>query len=698
MMKKKLNSAIARAICCTCLLTVSSFSYAATVDWKPELVEAAGSVRGPGEPIRFKLPRLPREALQRLALEFDDMDVTGFVTTEGDFAVFTSPQPIAYGAHRLRMVEYATDGNIIERGLWTVEIRQSAAFREAQLQAATTLNASQRIADDLPEPSPEKRSANASARLQGLLADDGWKVNGSMDFLYAGQPAPAAGGTQSSLKNVGRYLVTTEAGPVVAQVGHHSIAPDNIVMRGFNRCGGSIGAQSLETGTSATAFSISSQDVGGLQDGFCAGNSENRTNGVVLSSRPVSSQRDALALSATHVDGEGPSQSGAIGTGIAGDQTRSSGRATGILADSNLFDRRLRLRGEYASSVFDLDGRGRDTDLDGTLDSNLPAENDRAYTGLLTYTPWHDMVVRELPLVWNMGVEKKRLGTYFKSPANPTGAADRDTSRVFTGVNWAGVDMQLSAGHETDNVNDIPLLPRTESIQKVAALTYSPLFRAQPGAIADNPEPPWYGRPVFNVTVFDLDQDVEKAAAGLSVGALNSVTNVVMSASFAYPAWNWSVLHSRGTFTNHINIVPDTRTRMSQLNANFRVGQSLDVRPSLQYSAIEESDPPAGVVAKDTTTATAGLGLGYIFSENVYGILSLNSGNEKASDGSRDSQVTSVTGNLQWNAIRAQGAQPGLSLALDGLYTDREDSVSAANSRHNYQVFLRLGISWFPTF
>ena len=698
MMKKKLNSAIARAVCCACLLSVTAIAHAASADWKPVLVDAAGSVRGPGEPIRFKLPRLPREALQRLALEFDDMDVTGFVATEGDFAVFTSPQPIPYGAHRLRMVEYALDGNIIERGLWTVEIRKTAAFREAQLQAETTISASQRIADDLPEPSPDKSSANAGARLQGLLADDGWKVKGSMDFLYTGQPTPVAGGTQSSLRNLGRYLLTAEAGPVVAQVGHHSIASDGLVMRGFNRCGGSIGAQSLETGTSLTAFSISSQDVGGLQDGFCAGNPENRTNGVALSSRPFSSQRDALALSATHVSGEGPSQSGMIGTGIAGDQTSSSGRATGLVADSSLFDRRLRLRGEYASSAYDLDGRGRDTDLDGVLDSNLPAENDRAYTGLLTYTPWHDMIVSKLPLIWNMGVEKKRLGTYFKSPANPTGESDRDTLRAFTGVNWAGMDMQLSISHETDNVNDIALLPRTESVRKVASLAYSPLFRAQPGAIADRPEQPWYGRPVFSISVLELEQNVEKAAAGLSVGALNSITNVVMSASFAYPAWNWSIFHSLGSITNHINAVPDTRTRVSQLNANFRVGQSLDVRPSLQYSTTEESDPPAGVVAKDTTSATAGLGLGYIFSEKVNVILSLNSGNEKASDGSRDSKVTSVTGNLQWNAIRAQGAQPGLSLALDGLYTDTEDSVSAENSRHNYQVFLRLIISWLPTY
>ena len=698
MMKKKLNNVIARALCCTCLFSVASISHAATADWKPELVDATGSVRGPSEPIRFKLPRLPLEVLQRLALEFDDMDVTGFVTTEGDFAIFTSPQPFPYGAHRLRMVEYATDGNIIERGLWTVEIRKTAVFRDAQLLGATTLYGSYRIADDLPEPAPEKGSANASARMQGLLADDGWKVNGWMDFLYTSQPAPAASGTQNSLNNVSRYLVTAEAGPVVAQVGHHSIASDGLVMQGFNRRGVSIGAQSQELGTSLTAFSIRSQDIGGLQSGLGIGESDNRTNGMVLTSRPVSSQRDALALSATVVNGEGPSQTGAIGTGIAGDKTSGSGRAAGIVADSNLFDRRLRLRGEYASSEFDLDGRGRDTDLNGTLDSNLPAERDRAYAGLLTYTPWHDMVVGDQPLVWNMGMENRRLGTYFKSPANPSGAADRDATRVFTGVHWAGLGVQLSAGRETDNVNDIALLPRTESVQKVASLTYSPLFRAPPGAITNIPEQPWYGRPVFSATVFDLEQNVDRAATGLPAGALNSITNVVLVASFAYTAWNWSIVHSRGNFTNHINVVPDTYTQVSQLNANFRVGQRLDVRPALQYSAIEESDPPAGVVVKDSTTATAILGLGYLFTENVSGNLGLNYGSQEVTNGSLDNKVKSVTANLQWNAIRAQGMQPGVSFALDGLYYDVEDSVYVGNTRNNYQIFLRIGVSWLPNF
>ncbi len=697
MMKKKMNSVIARALCCTCLFSVISITHAVSVDWKPELVDAAGSVRGPGEPIRFKLPRLPLEVLQRLALEFDDMDVTGFVTTDGDFAIFTTPQPIPYGTHRLRMVEYAADGNIIERGLWTIEIRKTAAFRDAQLLGATTVYGVYRIADDLPEPSPEKGTANASVRMQGLLADDGWKVSGWIDSLYNSQPVPAASGTQNNLNNVNRYLFAAEAGPVVAQVGHHSIPSTSLVMQGFNRRGVSIGAQSPELGTSLTAFSVRSQDVAGFQSGFGTEDPENRTSGVVLSSQPIRSQRDALALSATYVNGQGPSQTGTIGTGIASDSTSGSGRAAGIVADSNLFERRLRLRGEFASSEFDLDGRGRDADLNGTIDSNLPAERDNAYAGLLTYTPWHNLVVGDLPLVWNMGVEKKRLGTYFKSPANPGGAADRDALLAFTGVSWAGAGVQLSAGRETDNVNDLALLPRTESIQKAASLFYSPLLQPKPGTNAGIIELPWYGRPVFSVSVFDVEQTIEKAADVLSVGALNSISNAALTASFAYPAWNWSIVHSRGTFTNHINNVPDTRTRVSQLNANFRIGQRLGVRPSLQYSTIEASDPPAGYVASDTTAATAILGLDYLFTDNVNGSLSVNYGSQQVTNSSLDNNIRSVSGSLQWNAIRAQGVQPGVSLALDGLYYDVEDSVYIGNTRNNYQIFLRIGISWMPS-
>ncbi len=691
---------LAHAVWCACALQLALTAapeMAQAQEWQPQLADAG--TRKPADPIRINLPQLQANVVQRLALELDDVDVTQTVTRQDNQITFTPPQPLSFGDHQLRLVEHGADGSITERGLWKISVRKTAAFREASLQGNVTINLVSRVSDkNLTEPKPDKSQANGAAQLQGVIADGNWKITAQMDLIANSQITQMPRGAGHGHSDVGNFLITGETGPVIAKAGHHSVGPDSLIMQSFTRRGVSVGLQSGDKAHTATGFSLRSQDVVGAQEGFGVGDSENRTDGLVITSRPISTRRDALAVSATVLSGEGPVSAGATGTGTAGDNTIAAGRAAGFVADGNLLDRRMRLRGEYAVTRYDFDGsRGRDTDLNGTIDVNQDPEKDKAYAALLTWTPWTNKMVNNKPLAWNLGVENKRLGTFFKSPANPLGVADRELVRTFTDVNYSGFTAQLSLGRETDNVNDIALLPQTESLQTVVSLSFTPQQAQVPGPDGKTPPPPWYGQPTYNATLIKLDQDVEKAGATLTTGALNETQNVSLTATFSYPTWSWSLGHTRGENTNFRQTAVDTKNNMTQLNANFRVGEKLTLGPTLQYNQIKESDAPTGITAKDTDTTTAGLNIGYQFTPKVNGNLGLNLNKVKTTDNSQQATTHDVTGSLNWNLAQPQGARPGVTVSLEGQLHDVDDRITTSNTINTYQVFLKVAISWLPT-
>lgn len=140
------------------------------------------------------------------------------------------------------------------------------------------------------------------------------------------------------------------------------------------------------------------------------------------------------------------------------------------------------------------------------------------------------------------------------------------------------MNAQASIAHEGDNVDDVALLPRTESTQGTFSLTYTPI--PLPGADGQLPPPPWYGQPTYAMTYAHVDQGVKKANTTLTTGALHAMRNLSLSAAFIYPTWNWSVAHTLGRDDDFQNIGPDTESQLTQLAANLRFGDKLSLGPS----------------------------------------------------------------------------------------------------------------------
>jgi hypothetical protein len=429
---------------------------------------------------------------------------------------------------------------------------------------------------------------------------------------------------------------------------------------------------------------LRAQPITGFGHGLGVSDGANRISGVTVTGKPSGGESEALVVSVTHVTGEGPTQTGAAGSGVEGDPISTGGRASDIVAESLLLDRRARLRGEVAVSRFDFDGP----------DAGDDGRSDHAYTAVATYAPWKDLTLSGQPASLQIGLESKRIGTFFRSPANPVGPIDRKGTRGFAGLRWVGVDLQTSFGRDTDNVNDLAQLPRTETTHELMNLIYAPISAVPPQADpAQAPAAPWYGQPVFSVTYVNQDQKVVKAAAGLVLGALHDTRILTAATNFTYPEWMWSFSHSIGTDQQFGATATDTRSRTTQLGANARLGE-LAVGPSIQRATIENRLDSS----KGSQSLAATLNLGYNFTPRVASNLNYTAIRQEVDDASMNVRTRDIRLAIAWIVVPVQAQRPGVTLALEGQHHNMDDRVVAANDQSSYQIFLKTSVSWLPVF
>lgn len=675
---------------------IASTAHAAVV--KSELLAAKGDLRGPSEAIRVRI-QASADTIQRLAMELDGFDVTQIVSFENSVASFTPPQPLSFGNHKLRLLEYKEDGSTVVRATWTLSIRKSTAFQDAELQGNVWLDASERIADrELSTPKPNRFNLGGGAQLNGSIANGDWKFSGTTDLIYNKNKDLMPRGADAGNTDLGSYLFTAENGPVVAQVGHFNAAPfDNLVMQGFNRRGASIGLNWDDKQNTITAFSQHTQEIVGFRGGLGVGDAENRSDGIVISTHPLN-DRDKLFVSVVYVDGSGPDQAGTTGSGVVGATNITRGNATDMVADSNFLDHRLRVRGEVAATDYDFDGNGVDINNDGIIDLNQPAKQDNAYSAQVSYTPWHNKVVAGKPLGWDFGLENKRIGSYFRSPANPGGIADQKTLQGYTDLSWSGLFVYAAVGTVTDNVNGDAARPRIKSNNTMLTTTYTPQLDIPAGKAGAAPVLPWYGQPSYTLALNKVDQTVENAGGGFSVGGFNTTTSASLVAGFSYPTWNWVVSHVVSKNDNKTGQAVDTRNVVTQLALTKNINQLLNLSTNVQHGKIEESNPPAGVTAKDTDTWTAGVSLGYLINQRMNASLQLNYNDSQTSDHSLDSTSRDMIASLSWAVNQAHGWTPGTTLWLEGQLHKVTGTATTITNQDSYQVFLKVSLGWTPKY
>jgi len=211
-----------------------------TADWA--ITPPAGTSRASNATFEVGLPAdLTSAQIAHLGVEIDDIDVTAIAHIGGGKIVYTPPQPLASGAHRLRVVEYASDGRLTPRGTWRV----------------TTGSAGKRT---------------AAANLEGLYGSD----NG----------VGSVGG--QGLRPAQMQLALTHAKDSLI-LGDQTLQFDNLLISGLSRRGVSGHLANMPLRSDATAFSVRDSALAGFYGGLgiANANANDNVSGAILQSYPL---------------------------------------------------------------------------------------------------------------------------------------------------------------------------------------------------------------------------------------------------------------------------------------------------------------------------------------------------------------------------------------------------------------------------
>ena len=664
----------------------------------PEIVPAeSGTFRGANEPIRINFPPdISNEVYQQLALELDAIDISGFVSFEGDQLVYQPVQPLQFGPHELRLVQYLDDGSIEEVALWAFEVRQSKSFRQLGYSLNSTIKATHRAAEDIETDNGEsidhENGFQGGATLNFLGVNENYSASFRSNILADHQSDNTPRGEEVDLGNylfeLDAFNIRTNNGahrPAVRlKVGHHSVDYNSLTHAGFNRRGisGDIAIPFMHS--TVKAFSMRASDVTGFEHGLGVSDSKNLVNGFVWEVAPFVSRGNASNIKISYLTGERDQE----GFNIGGLAESNAGDAGSVSGELYLNENTVRVYGEYSQSNYDFDGQG----------VGFSKEKDNAFHSFITYLPQSSSVNLYL------GVEKLVVGPNFRSIANSYQTTDKDMTRVFTELRrgpWKG---SASFAYEENNLdNDF----EATGIGRYGNLSVD-YVRHKPHS--DSGLLGWLGIPAYSlsyqyagnnqagleVPLIDIDldmdgiDDVDIIKTDLTEQSVILSTNFYSNNSKIYKGFSASV--SWAEFQDHAERFSDSQTVGLDLGANLKFGK-LSVNPSVEANTTHERDTNF-----DSTNLTYNLGLsGVIINNKLSGGLNLSFTDFDDEDDTiniRNNETLTVRGNVIWNVLKADGLLPGIDLRLTGSYQDFNDDVISADSADEYQVFLNVDVNW----
>lgn len=659
-------AALALALCLAAGLQPAGSARAQ--DWQPELrPPLSGDYWLPNDPIAVDLPpNLPAEVRENLAVELDSLDVTNLIQLEGDIALLRLPEPLTPGDHSLRLVEYAQDGAIVERGLWTFEVRKNAAFQNLEASANLSSSATRILTGDNLQGADENVfQSGGDGRV--VIQEGDWQVSSQANYLYDSRDQQSLTGRQADL---GEHLSTltfqNDDLRADARLGHHDIGAGDFIMNQFHRRGLSLGVGTQDSRVQVTGFSLASEALLGIDRISGVEDPDDRVQGGHIRLRPIDELRDNLELTGTYYQGERT---------VPGDNDfvldeRSDGDGFAVAADTLWMGERLRLRGEFARSRFDLDA----------ADGFFRPETDDAYSALASYAILQDEPVDDLPLNWNLGIRHERLGTFFGSLANPFLIGDRNTTTLFSDLSWDTFAFQAQAGHQTNDVNGLAGLPRDRILNLFLNGSYA-LF---PGP-EDEPLPDWLGLPSFGLSLNIVDFKQTDLPADFFFGGIeNQTISTTGTFSTSYDTWSWYLSQTVNSVNDKTGGDGDTIGYLTGLGAQFPVGERLNLAPYTQWGLDE---------TRNLDQSVHSLLLGFsadaqILPEVLSGNLNYSYSYSRGAQSTLDTHI--MGGELLWTIFPAEENRPGVGLSLSGSIQDNNGRAIRDTQDRVYQLFLSL--------
>ncbi len=527
------------------LLLVNSLVYAGQIEFiQPQLNKIVIGKR-PVFKWRYEGQRVPSNVLVLL----DGTDVTEMVECNASLCSFRPVLPLAAGDHILEISwESSTQGYVSQ--VFGFKSRQSEMFREIYSENSAGLNYQQVIRkDDMPE--------LTNSRLDGDLSSENrvmtkyWTLTASGELRYVDQDHPIEYPEKKGFDLINFLLEAVyERGDfrMNSQLGDIIVTESENTVNNYARKGGQIFLNYKSLGLHL--FSTNTAQYYGLHGGLGIDIDPNdKLYGV---SGSVNLWQDHITLRSVYA--KGGEEGSSFGIATVGDRQR--GKVAGFMAESNWFDSRLRISGEYDISEYDASSQ-----------DEFGPESDKAYKASFSWddinyglSGTYEYMGPDYEVIGNQGLPKNREG--FSLASWLTSSFNR---------------FEFMFSRYNDNVKDDKLYPKVYDFQ--AGVRYSctkytsvPISLFYQKTIQNSKDEPEYSPEIY----FDTD------SLGADLSWLGGEWNVNFHAGYSYQ--NDKAHVSGDTATITFVIAP------GYTGTDFRINPSFSYNKSISHLTNVETD------------------------------------------------------------------------------------------------------------
>ncbi len=554
----------------------------------------------------------------------DGADVTELVSCKEGVCTFSPVQPLSAGEHA---IEFSWEGENGQPGYesFSFSSRQSKLFREAYSSNSGGLNYQMSLQKDDAPNEPNSR-VDGSIRTENRLSTRHWTFTASGQIRYIDQDHPVQLPEQKGFDVINFLLESVyEKGgfKLDSQLGDIIVTESENTINNYARRGGQIFLNYRNL--VLHLFSANTAQYYGLNGGL--GLNIDPNDKIYGVSGGVTFWNDHVTLRSLWAKGgeEGSS------FGISTVSERQRGEVAGFMLDSNWFDSRMNIRGEY-----DI------TEYDSSSQDEFGYESDKAYKAVLSwdaasygFSGIYEYMGPDYEVIGNQGLPKNRQGFSLSSWFSLT---DHRLEFLFSRYN--------------DNVEDDDLYPTVYDYQ--AGVRYSfnrfpnlPVSLSYQKTIQNSTDEPEYTPAVY----FDTD------AVGADVSWLTGSWNFNLHAGYSYQ--NDKEHMSGDTATITVTFAPGFT------GTYFRINPSLSYNKSISHLTNVETD-----------TYMANWDMEWQITDRILWSVAGNYNLTKADDDSVDQQNLDVHSRIAYRLFRDWlhlVQEP--SIGLRGRYSWQDDRV-----------------------
>jgi hypothetical protein len=501
------------------------------------------------------------------------------------------------------------------------------------------------------------------------MAAENWSANMEGNLRYRNAFHP-----QENKADLPDYLFTAQWGSTQMQLGDVIVDESQLAAPNLGRRGVKVTLPIALLRSELHAFVTQTENRAGLRNALRLAEAKNRLYGIALHVTPLTDAQ-TLRMRGLYLSGKASGlQSPNIGSaeGIQEGQSWTWGLA------STLFRERLQIEFENSWTRFDT-----------SVGDFVGPDHDSAWRGQVRWID--DMFsLAESPVQISLLSGYDRIGTHYRTVANPGMVADREGVNATLGATWRSLTLSLGGAAFRDNVGLAEALPRTTDLSSTATLA------------VNAPELPTLG--------LTYTRTIQKSSHQPKEFGVPRVDNTLdrIALTVGYPRDTWSVDLGLGftTLDDKTQKAPtqiaDSQTWDITLGGSWTPSLLFSLSPSLSLfrridknrMALNAEDIPE---SRRITTDTIFLSLTTSWTlvpDQLTLDLQGASGYNRASDGSTES--TNVDGSLQlsWNVEKYLWQRGKQILLARGTLSWQRDNPSHLEQLA-WGVFVGLNV-FFP--